>query len=358
MKYNLRNLEKNVFTIFKKIGCNENDAKTVTEILLSAELRGIPSHGIIRIKDYLLLWAGNRIKTQPNIRIVHSTPTTAVVDGDSGFGMVVAKKAMEIAIEKSQQNFTGMVAVKNSNHYGIAGYYSMMALKHDMIGISMTNGNPLVIPTNSIDRFLGTNPIAVAIPANKEPPFVADFATTPIARGKLELAEKKGEKVEFGLVQDKHGNPSQDPSILKHGGGILPLGGDITHGGHKGFCLSSIVDIFSSVLSGASFGPFVPPQVAYLPLNQNAPGNGLGHFFTAMRIDAFQSANDFKNYMDLWIQTFKKAKPIEGIDMITIPGEPEREFEKKLSKEGITVNDKVLEELENTLEKLSIKSPF
>src|SRR4030066_593740 len=188
----------------------------------------------------------------------------------------------------------------------------MMALPHDMIGMSMTNANPLVAPTFSVSPMLGTNPIAVAIPALKQPPFVADFATTPIARGKLAVAEKKGEKVAFGLVQDKNGKPSDDPSILKSGGSMLTLGGDRLHGRPKGYCLSAIVDIFSSVFSGANFGPFVPPSVAYLPVLDKKVGEGTGHFFGAMRIDAFQEAKVFKSAMDEWILTFRNAKPAGG----------------------------------------------
>ena len=169
---------------------------------------------------------------------------------------------------------------------------------------------------------MGTNPIAVAIPALKQPPFVADFATTPIARGKLAIAEKKGEKVPFGFVQDKNGIPSDDPAILKAEDQCLLLGGDRIHGSHKGFCLSAIVDIFSAVFSGANFGPFVPPSVAYLPLLDKKTGEGTGHFFGAMRIDAFQPADEFKAKMDEWIETFRSAKPNKGSETCTYSGRP------------------------------------
>jgi len=213
----------------------------------------------------------------------------------------------------------------------------MMALKHDMIGICVTNANPLVAPTFSISRMMGTNPIAVAIPAMSHPPFVADFATTPVARGKLAVAEKKGEKVPFGFVQDTDGHPSDDPAILKQGGSMLTLGGDRIHGSHKGFCLSSIVDIFCAVFSGANFGPFVPPSVAYLPVLDKKVGKGTGHFFGAMRIDAFQPANEFKLKMDEWIETFRSAKPSGGEERVLIPGDPEREAEERIMKEGINI---------------------
>jgi L-2-hydroxycarboxylate dehydrogenase (NAD+) len=205
---------------------------------------------------------------------------------------------------------------------------------------------------------LGTNPIAVAIPAATEPCFIADFATTPIARGKLELLENEKRSVSEMLVQDKHGRSSTNPGILKDGGAILPLGGDREHGSHKGFCMAAVVDIFSAVFSGANFGPFVPPQVAYLNPNPEAPGKGLGHFFGAMRIDAFQPADSFKSYMDTWIQTFRKAKTIKEYHNLIIPGDPERFAEAKSEINGIQVGEKVFTELEETLKKLSLPSPF
>lgn len=332
-------------TIFTKIGCKDANANIISEIITKTELRGISSHGIIRIKDYLELWKEGRVNVNPNVKIVHESPSTAVVDGDKGCGMVVGTKSMKIAIEKAKIAGTGWVSVRNSNHFGIAGYYTMMALEHDMIGISMTNANPLVAPTFSKDKMLGTNPISVAIPAGKQYPFVADFATTPIARGKLDIMHKKGVKAPDGYVQDKDGNPCNDPNILTQGGAIYPLGGDYIHGSHKGYCLGSIVDIFSAVLSGANFGPLVKPQVSYLTANGNCSDNGLGHFFGAMRIDAFQAADEFKSYMDLWIQTFKNAEPVAGQDRVWIPGEPEREMEEKLKIDGIPLLGVVLDEL-------------
>jgi L-2-hydroxycarboxylate dehydrogenase (NAD+) len=338
----LLNFTKNVFL---KMGCSEKHSEIIADVFLAAELRDISSHGMIRIKDYYELWKAGRINVNPNVRIVHESPSTAVVDGDGAVGMVAARRSMEIAIEKARNAGTGWVATRNSNHFGIAGYYSMMALKHDMIGICLTNANPLVAPTFSISRMMGTNPIAIAIPAKKQPPFVADFATTPIARGKLAVAEKKGEKVATGFVQDKTGKPSDDPAILKSGGSMLTLGGDRLHGSHKGYCLSAIVDIFSSVFSGANFGPFVPPSVAYLPVLDKKVGEGTGHFFGAMQIDSFQPATEFKTKMDEWIGTFRSAKPVEGQECVLIPGDPEREAEERIMKEGIKLVPAIKQDL-------------
>jgi len=331
--------------LFIRMGCSENDADIIAEVFLSAEIRGHSSHGMIRIKDYHDLWNAGRVNVRPDIRIIHETPSTAVVDGDNAPGMITAKRSMEIAIRKALTSGTGWVAARNSNHFGIAGYYAMMALNHDMAGICLTNANPLVAPTFSISRMMGTNPVAVAIPALNQPPFVADFATTPIARGKLAVAEKKGEKVAFGFVQDKTGKPSDDPAILKTGGSMLTLGGDRVHGSHKGYCLSAIVDIFSAVFSGANFGPFVPPSVAYLPVLEKKTGEGPGHFFGAIRIDAFQPGNEFKAKMDEWITTFRSATPADGQERVLIPGDPERESEERIMKEGINLVPAVKDDL-------------
>lgn len=331
--------------VFMKMGCSSEDADIIAEVFLAAELRGHASHGMIRIKDYFELWKSGRINVNPNVRVVHESPSTAVVDGDNAVGMIAARKSMEIAIEKAKNAGTGWVATRNSNHFGIAGFYAMMALKHDMAGICLTNANPLVAPTFSVSRMMGTNPIAVAIPAGNQPPLVADFATTPIARGKLAIAEKKGEKVSFGFVQDKNGNPSDDPTILKSGGSMLTLGGDRVHGSHKGYCLSALVDIFSAVFSGANFGPFVPPSVAYLPVLEKKVGEGTGHFFGAMRLDAFQSADEFRTKMDEWIETFRSAKPAHGQEKVLIPGDPERESEERILKEGISIVPAIKEDL-------------
>src|SRR4030042_6406738 len=242
--YDYKYLENFIKSLFIGVGCSEDSAQLVSKILLAAELRGIPSHGMIRVKDYHHHCKIGRINTRPHIKIVHESPGTAVVDGDNGIGVVPAVYSMNLAIEKAGKCGTGGVATKNSNHYGIAGFYAMMALEHDMIGISLTNANPTTAPTFSLDRLLGTNPIAVAIPTLKQPPFVADFATTTVARGKLSVAQKKGENIPTGWAQDKFGNPTEDAGIIEKGGAMLPLGGDRGHGSNKGYCLGEVVDIF------------------------------------------------------------------------------------------------------------------
>ena len=332
--------------VFIKMGCSLEDATIATTVLIAADLRGIDSHGVARLSGYIRLWEAGRINTKPTIKVIYETPSTAVVDGDSGLGLVVAPFAMQVAITKATQVGTGWVSVKNSNHFGIAGVHAQMALKEDMIGIAMTNASALVAPTFSIERMLGTNPIAVAIPANEQPAFVADFATTTAANGKLEILQRKNADTPLGWIQDKEGNETTDANILKKQGALLPLGSDREHGSHKGYALGSIVDIFSAVLSGASYGPWAPPFPAYVPMPENQPGQGLGHFFGAMRVDAFRPAEDFKQHMDNWITRFRSAIPAPGHDKVLIPGDPEREMETLRIHNGIPLVEAVEKDLQ------------
>ena len=336
------------------MGCSDEHASLASKVLISADARGIDSHGVARLSGYVRLWEVQRINANPQIKIVYETPSTAVVDGDAGLGLVVAPYAMQVAIDKAMQCGTGWVSVKNSNHFGIAGYHAMMALQHDMIGMAMTNASALVAPTFSIERMLGTNPIAVVIPANEQPPFVADFATTTAANGKLEILQRKNADTPLGWVQDVDGNESTDANILKKAGALLPLGSDREHGSHKGYALGSIVDIFSAVLSGASYGPWAPPFPAYVPMPQNMPGDGLGHFFGAMRVDAFRPADEFKQHMDNWISRFRKAKPAPGHEKVLIPGDPEREMQELRIREGIPVVEAVLDDLQKLSQTFNI----
>jgi L-2-hydroxycarboxylate dehydrogenase (NAD+) len=345
------------FDTFSRMGCPEDHARTASDVLLSADLRGIDSHGLARLSGYVRLWEANRINSKPNIRIVHESPSTAVVDGDGGLGLVVAPFAMKVAVNKANQAGTGWVAVKGSNHFGIAGYHAMMALEHDMIGMAMTNASPLVAPTFSVERLLGTNPICVAIPAGDQPPFVADFATTTAANGKLEILQRKNVDAPLGWIQKKDGSPSINANELKEGGALIPLGSDREHGSHKGFCLGAWVDIFSAVLSGANYGPWVPPFVSFLAPPANPVGEGIGHFFGALRIDAFRPASEFKYHMDHWITRFREAKTVEGEEKVIIPGDPERESESIRMKTGIPLNEKVLDDLRELSKKMSVAFP-
>ncbi len=357
MKYSYNSLRNFTIDVLKAIGCSDDHAQLGADVLLSADIRGVDSHGVARLSGYVRLYKKDRINPTPEIRIVHQTPTTAVVDGDAGLGLVVAPFAMNLAIEMAEKYGSGWVSVKNSNHYGIAGYHSMKALEKDMIGFSMTNASPLVSPTFSKQRMLGTNPISVAIPADKEDDFVLDMATTTAANGKLEILQRKQMDAPLGWVQDKDGIPTTNSSGVKEGGALLPLGGDREHGSHKGYGLSAVVDIFSAVLSGANYGPWVPPFVAFLEPSANPVGKGLGHFFGAMRVDSFRPKKEYFNHIDNWIRTFRSAETVSGQEKVLIPGDPERACEKVRMSEGIPLLKPVIEDLKTLASEFNVPFP-
>jgi LDH2 family malate/lactate/ureidoglycolate dehydrogenase len=342
--------------IFLAMGCSQEHAVLAADVLLLADLRGIDSHGVARLTGYVRLWEKQRINATPNIKIVHETPTTATVDGDGGLGLVVAPFAMQIAIDKAEKYGSGWVSVRNSNHFGIAGYHGLMAVEKDMIGFAMTNASPLVAPTFSNERLLGTNPMCYAFPAGKYPPVIVDMATSAAANGKLEIAQRLGKQVPEGWIQDKQGNYTTDPHALKTGGSLLPLGSDKEHGSHKGFGLSATVDILSAVLSGANYGPWVPPFVAFLDPPNDPVGKGIGHFLGAMRIDGFRPVDEFKSHLDNWIERFKSASTIDPDQKVIIPGEPELEAHADRLKNGIPLVDVVANDLNELAKKLCIES--
>lgn len=348
-KNHLEDFCKNVFT---KMGCSDAHATLATDVLVKADMRGIDSHGVARLSGYVRLWEAGRINATPNIRVVHQTPSTATIDGDGGLGLVVAPFAMQVAIEKAQAVGSGWVSVKNSNHFGIGAYHALMAVEKDMVGISMTNASPLVAPTNSKERLLGTNPMCFAIPGGKYPPVVSDMATSAAANGKLEIAQRLNKSIPQGWVQDKDGQASTDPNELKKGGALLPLG-SMEEAGHKGYALASVVDIFSAVLSGANYGPWVPPFVSFLPLAPDMPGQGIGHFLGAMRVDGFRPLEEYNTHIENWIERFKSSPAIEG-QTVLIPGEPETfEYANRLTG-GIPLTEAVINDLTELGNKMGI----
>lgn len=348
----LRKFTENIFTA---MGCNAEHSRLAADVLLRSDLRGIDSHGVARLKGYVRLWEKKRINTSPDIKIVHQTATTATVDGDAGLGLVVAPFAMQVAMEKAAQYGSGWVAVRNSNHFGIAGYHALMAVEKDMIGFAMTNASPLVAPTYSSERLLGTNPMCYAFPAGKYPPVIVDMATSAAANGKLEIAQRLGKQVPEGWIQDAAGNITTDPHALKSGGALLPLGSDADHGSHKGFGLSATVDILSAVLSGANYGPWVPPFVAFLDPPADPVGSGIGHFVGAMRVDGFRPVDEFKAHLDNWIERFKSSATVDPNQKVIIPGEPELEAEADRKVNGIPLVEEVANDLNVLAEKFGVE---
>lgn len=321
--------------VFERLGVPLEDARTTADVLIQADLRGVDSHGVARLQWYTTGLQNGSMEPKPQIRVVHETPVTATVHGGNGLGQVVGTWAMQRCVEKARNLGVGFATVRNSNHFGIAGYYAMRALPHQMIGISLTNSRPHVVPTFGRQVLLGTNPIAVAVPAGEERPFVLDMATSGIPLGKVEVASRKEVPLPPGLAVDSQGRPTTNPNDMLEGGGLLPLGGTRESGGHKGYGLAALVDILSGVLSGPAFGAAVL-----------FPGTGepalVGHFFGALRVDAFRSVNEFKADMDKMIRELKESPKAEGHDRIYVHGEIEYETEIERRRNGIPLHPKVL----------------
>ena len=341
--------------VFEHFGVARVEAQQAADVLSKADLRGIDSHGVARLRTYVDMFSIGRINPKPNIRIVRERKSVATVDGDSGLGLVIGPRANEIAMEKASVYGSGWVSVFNTNHYGIASYYSLKALEREMIGWSMTNTSRIVVPLWGAERRLGTNPIAIAFPALKNPPVVIDLSTSVVAFGKIEMAERTGTQIPHGWIIDEHGNLSSNPADV-YKGGLLPLGSTRQMGGHKGYCLSAMVDILTAVLSGANWGPFVPPFALFEETPSRSVGKGIGHFFGAMEIDGFEDVTVFKKRVDDWIEVFRQTKPAPGHEAVLIPGDPEHDAEKVRLKYGVPVVESVV----NDLRVISVKTgvPF
>jgi len=344
-----------VTDIFLKNNFNTKDAEQCSNVLLAADLRGIDSHGVARLEGYCRLIEAKRINPQPKMKVVRERGVNFTLDADAAIGLVAAPFAMHKVIDKLGTMGAGFAAIGNSNHFGIAGYHAMMALEHQAIGFSMTNASPLVSPARGKERMLGTNPICVAIPTGKEVPFVLDMATSTAANGKLEIAARKDIDIPYGWLTDVDGNKSRNPNELKNKGNLLPLGSHDDTGVHKGYGLSAWVDIFSGVLSGANYGPWVPPFVSFLQPLANLPGKGLGHFLGAWSVDGFMEYNEFTGRMDHWINRFKHSISIDKDKPVLIPGEPEHYEAISRKANGIPVHQKVIADLEILASQYKVK---
>lgn len=341
--------------VFKSFGVVEEDAQLASDVLSKSDIRGIDSHGIARLKSYVEMFSIGRLNPTPKISIVRDKKSVATVDGDSGLGLIVGPKANEIAMDKASEHGSGWVSVCNTNHYGIASYYSLKALERDMIGWSMTNTSSIVSPLWGAKSMLGTNPISIAFPGYRNPPIVIDLATSVVALGKVEIARRQGKSIPEGWLVNEKGWDTTNPSDMFKGS-LLPLGSTREMGGHKGYCLSSMVDILCGVLSGANWGPYVPQFAMYETPPEKSVGKGIGHFFGAMEIDGFDEVDNFKKRIDQWIDEFRGTPPIEGQEAVLIPGDPERAAEKERSKNGVPVIQAVIDDL-NLVAKTT-KVPF
>ncbi|MCH7606537.1 MAG: Ldh family oxidoreductase [Chloroflexi bacterium] len=335
-------LKTTVANIFEKIGVPPEDAQLAADVLVLADLRGVDTHGVSNmLRSYVTGYQNGSINPRPDWKVVRESPATATIDSDRGLGTIITPKAMEIAIEKAKAVGLGMVTVGNARHLGMASYHSMMALKHDMIGTCMTSCPPSVVPTYGAEPRLGTNPIAVAVPARNEPPFVFDAATSTVAGNKIGIARRLGAKLEPGWLADAEGNPIMEEIDAPDKYTLLPLGSTRELGSHKGYGLSCVVDILAGVLTGMGYGA--------------VPGRpNFGHYVAAYSIDAFTDVEAFKDTMDEWLQMMKNTKPAPGHERVLVAGQPEAEVEAVRRVEGIPLHSDVVEYIKDTCSELSV----
>ena len=340
--------------VFAHYGVPEDDARLAADVLARSDLRGIDSHGVARLHSYFEMLDAGRINPRPRISVLRESASTATVDGDNGLGLVVGPKANRIAMQKAGEAGSGWVSVANTNHFGIAGYYVLEALERDLIGWAMTNTTSLVAPLWGAERRLGTNPIAIAFPGREEPAIVIDMATCAAAYGKIEIAHRRGEEIPDGWAVDASGRDTRDPQAMIDGGALLPLGSRREQGGHQGTCLAVMVDVLSCVLSGANWGPFAPPFALRQTVPDTNVGKGIGHFFGALRIDAFVDPDEFKRQIDDYVRNLRGTPAAPGSPDPLVPGDPERAAEAEREKSGIPLIGPVVDDLRDISQQTGI----
>ena len=353
---NVKVLEKYITECFIKCGVSEEDAIITADVLIESDKRGIASHGVARLHRYIDGLKKGIMIPDAQFEIVKETANTLLVSGNDGLGQPVSFKATKKLIEKAKTNNIAFATIRNSNHYGVAGYYSSMIQKEDMIGFSMTNSFPLVVPTHGKNALLGTNPIAVAAPSGEEIPFALDMATSTVPRGKLEVYDRQNKTMPKAWATGTDGNPETDAGVVlsnlvsKLGGGLLPLGGASQEfGGHKGYGMGLVVEILTGILSGGAFGPNV----------YGTPGKpaNVCHFIGAININAFLPIDVFKKSMDSMITTLHNSEKAEGHDRIFIHGEKEHNLKIKQEKE-VSITNTVLNNITEVGKSLGVKADF
>ncbi|MCL2441657.1 MAG: Ldh family oxidoreductase [Treponema sp.] len=338
-------------SLFAAYGFSSEDSKTITDVLIRADLYGIESHGIQRLVRYNDEITSGQVDVKAKTEIIHETEISACMEANNAMGQLVGVEAMKLAIQKAKKSGCGMITVRNSNHYGIAGYYTELAAEQDLIGISTTNTEAICVPTFGSQAMTGTNAMALAMPA--EPYiFSYDASTTVVPRGTLEVFRKNNKPLPDNWALDANGNPCSDAAVVidniiaKAGGGIAPLGGlGTVHGGHKGYGLSIIVDLFSAVISGGLTSNYV---------NRKPGSTGICHYFTAIDYGIFGDKTLIKNNMSKFLQELRDSKKAEGQTRIYTHGERETEMMIQRKNGQIPVNEKTLEEMKKIADSLKL----
>ncbi|MGH2391169.1 MAG: Ldh family oxidoreductase [Chloroflexota bacterium] len=319
-------------------GVGGADADAVAAVLVASDVRGISSHGVARLPYYVAMIEAGTIEPHAKPIVARESATTAVLDARNGLGQPVGIQAMALAIEKAADHDMGIVTVRHSNHYGIAGYYAMMALERDMIGVSVTNTHPAVAPTGGSRPTIGTNPIAIAVPTGESLPFVLDMASSAVPRGRLEVAARQGTTLPIGWALDAHGAPTTSPEAGL-AGALLPLGGSLLTSGYKGYGLAVAIEMLAAVLPGSLYGPLVAPMW------DTAGPSDLGQFFMAINIAAFDDPTAFKARASDLLHRLKASPTAEGESEILVAGEKEERAAEEARRHGIALDPVVRTQL-------------
>lgn len=324
-------------------GMPESGAKIVSECLVEADLMGINTHGVIRLKLYMDRIKAGGNNPSPNIKVIRENTNTALVDADNALGPVGGKFAMDMAVEKAKKNGVGIVVIRNCNHYGPAGYYARMALEHDMIGISLTNVLASMPPTNGAEVRIGNNAYAIAFPAMEEFPIVVDGATSMSSWGKLFLCMKNGDDLPSESYVDKYGNVTLNPQDVLDGGALLPFAG------HKGYGIAVAIELLTGMLAGSALDHEIPHP--YTELSKP----GLNTFFmSAIRISDFIDPEQFKRNVDNWTKYIRSARKQPDKDRIWLPGEKEFSIKKQRIIDGIPLSDEIINDLKSLADSVGV----
>lgn len=334
--------------ILKTTGMSSENAYLAAKVLATTDMWGDPFHGGMCLGKFVEIAREGGMNPFAEIEVVKKGDSWAIIDGNNGLGHVTSCKAMNLAIQKAKKNGgVSIVGVKNSMHFGDAGYYALMAAREDIIGIAMSNVDPVMTVPGGAGRILGNNPLAYAVPAGKEKPIFLDIAMSKVAGGKIYYAEAKDEKIPEGWAIDSLGNPITNPSLYIKEGALLPMAG------HKGYGLALLVETLAGVLTGAA----VTRDIKVWSRDSSNPSNE-GHSFMAINIESFMPLEKFKYRMDSLIRYIKESPKAQGVDKIYLPGEMELEREEKARKEGVILADLVLESLKKITKDLNIQMDF
>lgn len=332
---------------FAKLGLSPQTARLTAENLIFANLRGVDSHGVIRLKIYADRLRAGGFKPKARPQVVADQESAALIDARHGVGQVAASAAMKLAMRKARKTGLAVVSVKNSNHFGASAFYAMQAVEHGMIGFAATNAGPTMAPTGGREGRLGNNAMAIAVPAGKSPPIVLDMATGAAAWGKIFVAQQEKRKIPTTWALDKHGVPTDDPNAAAHQGLIQPFGG------YKGYGLSLLIDILTGVLSGGGFST----QIRTLYKQIDMPSQ-IAHTCAALRIETFLPLGTFRQRMDEIIHLMHSCPAAPGVERIFVPGEIEHETEQRRGSEGIPINAELRDELAALGKELRVAAPF